>query len=137
LPSALTMLVWHHPRVHRIPASRILTIAIRPSSIEAGCANYTADFQNSSSDLFFRKGLDRNSRERGDLPDRQSHCASHSAIVHYAELVWWGLLSDRVGRARPEQASGQPTELTGFLTLRGVRWIAAAGESSFLVYPIY
>jgi hypothetical protein len=34
--SALTMLVSHHPRGHRIPASRVVTIAIRPSSSEAG-----------------------------------------------------------------------------------------------------
>jgi len=29
--SALTMLVLHHPRVHRSPASRVVTTAIRPS----------------------------------------------------------------------------------------------------------
>jgi hypothetical protein len=32
LPYALMILVSHHHRVHRIPASRIVTIAIRPSA---------------------------------------------------------------------------------------------------------
>jgi hypothetical protein len=29
-PSAPTMLVWYRPRVHRSPASRVVTIAKRP-----------------------------------------------------------------------------------------------------------
>jgi hypothetical protein len=42
-PSAIVPLVDRHIRVHREPASRVVTIAIRPSAIEAGCADNTAN----------------------------------------------------------------------------------------------
>ena len=43
-PSAMVPLVDRHIRVHRIPASRVVTIAIRPSAIEAGCKELIIDF---------------------------------------------------------------------------------------------
>jgi hypothetical protein len=56
----------------RVPASRVVTIAIRPSFIEAGCEDHTSVFQNQSNNLFFREGLDRLSRTSRDLPDGQA-----------------------------------------------------------------
>jgi hypothetical protein len=67
-------------RGHRIPASRILTIAIRPSSIEAGYADHTADLQKFANLLFLSEGLDKDFARAGDLPDSQSQSASHSAM---------------------------------------------------------
>jgi len=43
-PSAPTMLVSHHPRGHRIPASRFVTIAHTPLCIEAGRRHHASDF---------------------------------------------------------------------------------------------
>jgi len=39
-------------RGHRIPASRVVTIAIRPSANEAGWPDHTSDFRESSSTNF-------------------------------------------------------------------------------------
>jgi hypothetical protein len=43
-------------RVHRIPASRVVTIAIRPSFIEAGCEDHTSVFQKKQTIYFFARG---------------------------------------------------------------------------------
>ena len=52
LPSAFTALVWRPDRVHRIPASRSVTIGQNALCIEAGWADYCFDFQNLSSGMF-------------------------------------------------------------------------------------
>ncbi|MBV9984102.1 hypothetical protein [Bradyrhizobium sp.] len=56
--SALSMLVVHRLRVHRIPASRVVTIARTPLCIEAGCAHHTSDLRKQQSEIFFSVGLD-------------------------------------------------------------------------------
>jgi hypothetical protein len=45
------MLVSHHRRVHRIPASRVVTIAHTPVFIEAGRADHASDFWKSKADF--------------------------------------------------------------------------------------
>jgi hypothetical protein len=69
------MLVSHHPRGHRIPASRVVTIAHTSLFIEAGWANHTSDFRKLPNDLFLRAGLDRGRRMRRDLPVGQTGMA--------------------------------------------------------------
>src|SRR6266702_1304881 len=51
-----------HRRVHRIPRSTFVTIAIRPSLVEAGWRERNHRLLKNRSDLFFARGLDRNSR---------------------------------------------------------------------------
>ena len=55
--SAPTMLVRHHPRVHRIPASRVVTVAIRPLH-RSGMATDNHIFPKNGSRIFSRRGLD-------------------------------------------------------------------------------
>src|ERR1700758_1598099 len=56
-PSAPAPIVSRHLRVHRIPASRVVTIAIRPSSIEAGGDTYTANPNFGKEKYFCARGL--------------------------------------------------------------------------------
>ena len=56
-PSAPTMLVSHHLRGHRIPASRLVTIAIRPSASEAGCATVLRFFRIGQTNYFCARGF--------------------------------------------------------------------------------
>src|SRR6185437_12158461 len=51
--------VDRHIRVHREPASRVVTIAIRPSAIEAGCADNTANPNFWKVENFRDEGLTR------------------------------------------------------------------------------
>src|SRR6266700_7326041 len=57
-----TALRARHRRVHRIPRSTFVTIAIRPSLVEAGWRERNHRLLKNRSDLFFARGLDRNSR---------------------------------------------------------------------------
>src|SRR5579864_2090028 len=47
-----------HRRVHRIPRSTFVTIAIRPSWVEAGCEKEATDLGSTQSGKFFAGGLD-------------------------------------------------------------------------------
>ena len=51
-----------HIRVHRIPASRLVTTAIRPSAGEAGCRCIYAKTEILKSEIFLRVRVDRISR---------------------------------------------------------------------------
>ena len=66
-PSATCALRPARRRVHRIPHSAFVTIAIRPSSRRDG-GMHSADFSKRRSDLFLREGVDKNS---GRVPVRQ------------------------------------------------------------------
>jgi hypothetical protein len=57
-PSAGRALVRSAPRVHRIPRSTSVTIAIRPSS-EAGQRIYAGDLGRTETGIFLPTGLDR------------------------------------------------------------------------------
>jgi hypothetical protein len=57
-----------HFRVHRILHPTFVTIAIRPSLNGTGCASCSSDLGLARSDLFSRRGLDRNFAK---LPDGQ------------------------------------------------------------------
>jgi hypothetical protein len=48
-------LVNRHLRVHRIPASRVVTSAIRPSEERGGMAQANADFRKCASEIFSRR----------------------------------------------------------------------------------
>jgi hypothetical protein len=52
------MLVLHRHRVHRIPASRVVTIAMRPSANEAGWRE-TITYFCKSQEQFFDDGRDK------------------------------------------------------------------------------
>jgi hypothetical protein len=57
-PYAKAQLVSQRAHVHRIPASRVVTTAIRPSASEAGCANHTTDSTFRKTEIFLRARLD-------------------------------------------------------------------------------
>src|SRR6185437_3515723 len=46
------------------PASRLVTIAIRPSASEAGCTTHTSDSSFCKTEIFLRGRIDRNSLEQ-------------------------------------------------------------------------
>ncbi len=58
-PSASVPFVTRHIRVHRIPASRVVTSAIRPSEDRGGMTRWNTDFQNFASGIFLRADLER------------------------------------------------------------------------------
>ena len=58
-PYASLPLVNRHIRVHRLPASRVVTSAIRPSEDRGGMTRENTDFQNRASRIFLRADLER------------------------------------------------------------------------------
>jgi len=62
-----------HLRVHRIPASRVVTIAIRPSSQRGGMRALLRRIRNSVNRNILRWRLDRRCRSS---PDGQSNCST-------------------------------------------------------------
>ncbi len=76
-PSAKAPLVFRRFRVHRIPASRLVTIARRPSASEAGWREQYAKSEILKSRIYLHPGLDRVFGEhsgrtnRGASPSRQ------------------------------------------------------------------
>jgi hypothetical protein len=61
-PSAKAMLVSQHLCVHHFPASRLVTIAIRPSSKRGGMRGRYIDSTFRKTELFFRARIDMNLR---------------------------------------------------------------------------
>jgi len=57
-PSASLPLVNWHACVHRIPASRVVTFAIRPSEERGGITRVNADFRKYASGIFSRTSLE-------------------------------------------------------------------------------
>ena len=57
-PSASLPLVNRHTCVHRIPASRVVTFAKRPSEDRGGMTQPNADFRKRASGIFSRAGLE-------------------------------------------------------------------------------
>ncbi len=56
-PSVSAPLVGRRFHVHRIPASRVVTTAIRPSSIEAGCGKESTVFEKEKGKYFYEENL--------------------------------------------------------------------------------
>jgi hypothetical protein len=59
-PSVKPPLVSRRPHVHRIPASRFVTTAMRPSAIEAGWRALYGKSEIRKSEIFLRVTVDRN-----------------------------------------------------------------------------
>src|SRR5581483_4345044 len=57
-------LVGQRRHVHRIPAPRVVTTAIRPSMTEAGCASFTPNQNFGKQEYFCAPGLTRISRRQ-------------------------------------------------------------------------
>src|SRR5579862_4811290 len=81
--SASAPIVTWHIRVHRIPASRLVTFAIRPSENRGGMVSSNADFQQLASRIFLREDLERASPF--DSSQQISICA-HAALIAQARF---------------------------------------------------
>ena len=83
----LTRFVFARQRIHRIPASRFVTIAIRPSSGGGMCGDNHV-FPKNGRQIFFVRALDTNSENQ---PDRQitsvRHIGTSTKIAYLANFA--------------------------------------------------